>query len=159
MSAASSSWNNAHVQSVVVPFRGSKARLVVSHPSGAWWESVVERMGALTALQRGWDGYGAGPVSFESAYFALNMLQSLCADLEAEPQIVPGSSGDLQIEWHEMAASIELHVLAPNHVHAWRRRNSDGLEEDLVLRSDFSQVIPWISELTGPPVAAVAAAN
>lgn len=159
MRAVSASWNNPQTTSSVVALRANRVRAVVAHPVGEWWDAVVSKIGELTALERGWDGYGAGPVNFETAHFALNMLQSLCVDLEPQPQIVPGANGDLQIEWHEQSSSVELHVVSPNHVRAWRRRNSDQAEEELVLKSDFSSLLPWMLELARPAVAVVAAAN
>ena len=52
---------------------------------------------------------------------------------------------------------MELHVRAPNDVHAWRVK-SDGLEEELLLANDFSAIVAWIKELVEPSIAIKAAA-
>jgi hypothetical protein len=57
----------------------------------------------------------------------------------------------LQIEWHTERGDIELDVLAPNSVFAWRRTASTGPDgEEIQLTNDFSQVAVWIKELTEP---------
>src|SRR5258706_7550436 len=84
-----------------------------------WREPVIKRLNELVALQSGWDGYEGVPVTFENAYFTMGMLDACCRGDAPTPQIVPGASGDLQIEWHLDGGDIELHILAPNNVHAW----------------------------------------
>jgi uncharacterized protein YfaP (DUF2135 family) len=82
------------------------------------------------------------------------MLNSACPQGAPEPQIVPGSSGDLQIEWHTETTDIELHVRAPNDVDAWRAVTSaPEREEQLHLTMDFSVVAGWLAELSETPVA------
>lgn len=159
MTEASASWNNARQPSNVFAMAIPRSRAVVSQPSYDWLPAVIARLNELTSLQVGWDGYDAPPVAFENANFALQMLQSLCFDMDLEPSIVPGSAGDLQIEWHEVSSSVELHVRAPYDVHAWRKVNNTGVEEHLELAADFTDVLPWMTGLSGEPGAAVAAAN
>ena len=121
------------------------------------WRPVTDRLEELLRLERGWDGYTGSPVSFVNATFALRMLESICDSRSPLPQIVPGSSGDLQVEWHTLRGDVELHVRAPNDVHAWRVK-SDGLEEELLLANDFSAIVAWIKELVEPSIAIKAAA-
>lgn len=119
-----------------------------------WRESVQERLQELIRLDRGWDGYEGLPVSFVNAVFALRMLESVCRAETHSPEIVPGVSGDLQVEWHTFKGDIELHVRAPNDVHAWRSKSDDDADgEELELTNDFSVIATWVRELTEPPVA------
>jgi hypothetical protein len=98
-------------------------------------------------------------VSLENAAFALRMLEAVCGPDATPPQIVPGPSGDLQIEWHPMTGDIELHVLAPNRVHAWRQLVGGGEDgESLDLTIDFGIVANWVRQMTGPALAAATAA-
>jgi hypothetical protein len=126
------------------------SRRTVAQTPQAQWAPVTRRLEELIGLEQGWDGYTGSPVSFVNATFALSMLESICDSQVPLPQIVPGSSGDLQVEWHT------LHVSAPNEVHAWRAR-SDGSEEELLLANDFSEIVVWLKELTEPSIAAKAA--
>jgi cell division inhibitor SulA len=131
----------------------------VSAPPHDYLKSVIDRLDELCSLETGWDGYIAPPVSFSSAYFALSMLASVWPPEAAEPQIVPGSSGDLQVEWHSDTTDIELHVRGPNNVRAWRATEGsidDG--EELRLTTDFKVVAGWLAELSEASVAARSAA-
>ncbi len=104
----------------VVSIPTASARLVVFEPNHDWRTAVMKRLEQLVRLDLGWDGYSGQPVSLENAAFALRVLEAVCGPDASPPQLVPGSSGDLQIEWHTLKGDIELHVIAPNRVHAWR---------------------------------------
>ncbi|WP_324779906.1 hypothetical protein [Thiobacillus sedimenti] len=109
-------------------------------------------------MEPGWDGYRALPVSLENAVFALQMLGALCEADTPPPQIVPGFEGDLQIEWHTLKGDVELHVKAPNDVHAWRLLCDGDVEDELNLRNDFLMAAQWVREITEPPIAFAATA-
>lgn len=144
----------------VVALPTASKRLLITDIDGGWRDPVGKRLEDLIRLEQGWDGYRGAPVGFEIAHFAARMLESACGPRTPAPQIVPGSRGDLQIEWHAEAGDIELDVLAPNNVTAWRRTVSTGPEgEEILLTNEFSTVAAWINELTGPSrVAGTAAA-
>lgn len=136
---------------------------VFSFPSGqrmsprspTWQSTVKARLEEIVRLHEGWDGYRGRPVSFGNALFALRVLESICSIDAPPPEIVPGCSGDLQIEWHLPGGDIELHVRAPNDVHAWRSMPSD---EELILSTDFSAIADWLRDLTEAPLAPDSAA-
>jgi hypothetical protein len=91
--------------------------------------------------------------------FALQMLEAICTEETPAPAIVPGSSGELQIEWHTEQGDVELLVRAPNNVRAWRWSPNAGDDGDEVeLRNDFYQAAMWIREVTEPEIAVQAAA-
>lgn len=128
-------------------------------PSRDYLKSVIDRLDELCSLEAGWDGYVAPPVSFSNANFALSMLASAWPPDAPEPQIVPGSGGDLQVEWHSDATDIELHVRGPYNVRAWRFVQGGGEDgEELHLTTDFKVVAGWLAELSEASVAARSAA-
>ena len=121
--------------------------------------SAIERLDGLCQLETGWDGYVAPPVSFSNAYFALSVLASACPPDGPAAQIVPGSDGDLQIEWHSDATDIELHIRGPNNVRAWRfTQGGDEDGEEINLTTDFRVVAGWLAELSEASIAARSAA-
>jgi hypothetical protein len=132
------------------------ARRLVQRPEFQWHKAALDQLNELVALERGWDGYRAGPVRFDTANFALQMLESACRDDTPCPQIVPGSDGDLQVEWHFADCDIEVHVRGPLQVTAWSRIN--GVEQELELTNDFTVLAQWISSIAVHNVAAAAAA-
>jgi len=123
-----------------------------------WFAAAANRFRHLVALKKGWDGYAAGAVDPMTVAFATSMLHQLCRTTTPAPQIVPGVDGDLQIEWHEPTASIELHVIAPNRVRAWKLDNVSGEESELELTTNFGKLVPWLQSIAGPVIAANAAA-
>lgn len=143
----------------VVPLRNPQYRAVISEPSRKWRDEVVIKLNELVALPIGWDGYRAQPVSFATAEFSLRMLEAICDDDSPTAQIVPGSNGDLQIEWHTPSMSVELHVRAPNSVFAWHSGTAETPEQELPLSTDFTVVVGWLrSNVRGERAAGIAAA-
>jgi hypothetical protein len=142
----------------VVPIGTRPARLPVTEPDQKWRPEVINRLQELLRLDEGWDGYNGQPISLLNAHFALRVLEATCSSRTSVPQIVPGTSGDLQIEWHTDRADIELHVRAPNDVFAWHRNASTGPDgEEVILTNNFIVVANWIEDLERPGAAAAAA--
>ena len=134
------------------------ARLIISEQAYRWRDAVVQQLEELVRLAPGWDGYSGEPVSLLNANFALRLLEKVCAGNTTVPQIVPGSSGDLQIEWHTPRGDIELHVRAPNDVFAWHSNAQTGADgEEVALTTDFIAVANWLEDLEPPGAAAAAA--
>lgn len=131
-------------------------RITLTEPDMVWRDEVIQRLEELVRLDVGWDGYHGVPVTFENATFALRMLEATCRDNVTAPQIVPGSSGELQIEWHTETGDIELLVKGPNSVHAWRCSAED--EEEVDLTNNFLVISHWVNELMEPSIALRAAA-
>jgi hypothetical protein len=130
----------------------------MSDRSDGWQVEVVRRLDALVRLEKGWDGYSASPVAIENAIFALRMIEAMTSATTPAPSIVPGTSGDLQVEWHTLNGDIELHVLGPNRVSAWH--TFAGFEDDneILLANDFTEVAEWVRLVTETTIAAPAAA-
>lgn len=143
----------------VVSIPNESARLIIQQPVHEWRKVVAARLECLMRLPTGWDGYCGQPVTFLNANFALQLLDYVCGANVPAPQIVPGAEGDLQIEWHTLTGDIELHVLLPFRVHAWRAMvggESDG--EHRTLTNDFTVVAAWVKDVTETPLATTAAA-
>lgn len=121
-------------------------RVLLSDASRSWHADVTAVLEELVRLEKGWDGYRAIPVKFETAVFSLRVLEAALPTGAPAPFIVPGSGGDLQIEWHTETTDIELHVRAPNDVHALRRVGGRQLEE-FNLTNDFIVVAKWIRSM------------
>lgn len=136
---------------------GSRPPVATTRTS-AWEDAVNNRLQDLIRLDEGWDGYGGFPVSFVNASFAVEMLRSICRPWMTPPQVVPGSDGDLQIEWHTRAGDIELWVRAPNCVHAYFSDSRNGQEKEVELSTDFSEVAGWLNSIAEPRIAVAAAA-
>lgn len=119
----------------------------ISRNASQWVQELESRLNWLTGLPIGWDGYQGKPVSLHCASFAANLIESLCVDNVPVPQLVPGSDGTLQLEWHLNDYDIEINVLAPFEVVAARYDHVTGEEDEIEVRSDFSELAEWMAAL------------
>ncbi|WP_162742280.1 hypothetical protein [Nitratireductor sp. OM-1] len=143
----------------IAQWPGTKCRTIVDHPADDWHRKVSERIQELIRLPVGWDGYAGTPVKFETGMFTCTMLQALWRWDTPVPQIVPGPSGDLQVEWHMADNTVELHVISPNRVSAWRSMSGEDPDgQEIILSNDFAPIEEWIERLTGPNFAVEATA-
>ena len=135
-----------------VPSRGASptatAQTIVRGFTSRWHDALGPRLEELMRLPFGWDGYGAGPVSWDCASFAAFIVDKLSRDDLSPPSLIPGSDGTLQIEWHKNSFDIELEVLGPNRVIGLRYDSITHQETLLDLNNDFTEVKAWLNELT-----------
>ncbi|MCK5617014.1 hypothetical protein KAR91_84915 [Candidatus Pacearchaeota archaeon] len=100
-------------------------------------KNIEEKLQSLTDLPKGWDGYKAEGVNPANADFAAKILSVLPKNTPA-PQIVPGTGGDLQIEWHTETIEIEIHIMSPDAVDVWvSSGEDDGVEFKLTTPNLF----------------------
>ena len=122
-------------------------------------QELEGRLSSLAGLPAGWDGYQGKPVSSGCAGFAANLIESICDDSIPAPQLVPGSDGTLQLEWHLNGYDIEIDVLAPFQVTATRHDHVTGEEDEIEVQSDFSKLAEWMKALGEARAAGKAAEN
>lgn len=140
--------SNASSSVVMFQPRVHDSKQLLAEESESWIDALNCRMGDLVRLPEGWDGYSGIPVKFQNAHFAMSMLEVICTAHDPSPQIVPGSNGDLQIEWHLNGFDIELYINQPNKVGAWRKLPSVEEGEERTFTTDFTIIAQWIRELT-----------
>src|SRR5688572_22784827 len=109
---AAFSEQNFSQRATIYSFPVERQKYFVNEVNHDWRSIIMERLQHLVNLETGWDGYQGEAVSFENANFALKVLEVVCSNGSPAPQIVPGTAGDLQIEWHNRVADVELHVMA-----------------------------------------------
>lgn len=125
--------------------RGSRVR--VTHPRSAWVRELEERFDVLTSLRRGWDGYVGVPVSFTCAQFAANLIERLYIRALPAPQLVPMANGTLRLEWHMNEFDIEVDVLGPYDVVAYRADLLNDSEDEIEIQTDFTELSEWVAAL------------
>lgn len=122
-------------------------RVVVTTHSSPWMRDLNSRFNDVVSLPRGWDGYTGVPVSFTTAQFAAQMIERLWVPEVPTPSIIPGTDGSVQVEWHAGGYDVELDVLGPLEVEAYRLNLATGEVDELEIESDFSQIAQWISDI------------
>jgi hypothetical protein len=124
-------------------------RHYVVPPERRWHVEVVQKLLGLTRLGPNWDGYGAPPTKWDAGMFALNVLDQVMSERTPIPQVVPSSTGGVQLEWHERQMDIELHVDAPYACELWVRDLRSGRQDiSIEISDDFSELQRAISTLT-----------
>lgn len=137
----------------------TRSRYIVCDSPSNWDQQVTERLNELVALPKNWDGYNGRGVLYENASFAENVLKSICEPHHDAPTIIPGNTGDLQLEWHTTHGDLELHIIAPNHVRAWYSILGEHPEEvELELTFCFSKVAEVLEKISERQIAAALAA-
>lgn len=119
-------------------------------PDRKWQIEVQERLLEYVKLPRGWDSYGALPVTWEAGMFALSVLNEVMRNRTPIPQVVPSSAGGVQLEWHEKGVDLELHVTAPYRCELWFQDHQDPTDAptNLDLTDDYSALLKPIELLT-----------
>jgi hypothetical protein len=125
-----------------------QTRVRVGVPRSKWIIDLKDRFDEITSLPRGWDGYDGRPVTFNTAQFAANLIERLFIAGVPTPNVVPGTDGTVQIEWHRNQYDIELDVLGPYEIVAFRRDQRTGDEQELELQTDFTALVGWIDGLS-----------
>ena len=128
-----------------IPVRQTRVR--VSNPRSPWVKELEKRFNVLTSLRKGWDGYVGLPVSFTCAQFAANVIERLYTDALPPPQLVPMSDGTLRLEWHMNQYDLEIEVLAPYEVVAFRTDLKTDEEQEIEVQTDFTELAEWVSDL------------
>ncbi|MCB1466215.1 MAG: hypothetical protein KDK08_03500 [Rhizobiaceae bacterium] len=123
------------------------ARVRVTHPRSAWVNELEERFDVLTSLRRGWDGYAGVPVSFTCAQFAANLIERLYTRALPAPQLVPMANGTMRLEWHMNEFDVEVDVLGPYDVVAYRADLLNDSEDEIEIQTDFTELSEWIAAL------------
>jgi hypothetical protein len=80
------------------------------HDDPLWLYTVLGRLQYLISLRPNWDSYGARPIDPNAVIFALEFLRTSLPHDGKAPQIVPTSTGGLQLEWHANGVDLEVEV-------------------------------------------------
>ncbi len=75
-------------------------------------EVYSSRLQPLLALEAGWDGLSAQPISHPAAAFLTHILMRLfreCRNLGV-PDLTPLPSGGIQAEWHTVRGDFEIEI-------------------------------------------------
>jgi hypothetical protein len=104
-----------------------------------WQIDIQNQLVEHVQMAEGWDGYGAPAPSMDTAFFALLVLNKIMRTRSPIPQVVPSSTGGIQLEWHEKDIDLELHIFAPYQCEMWFQdhRQAEQPPTSLELAADF----------------------
>jgi len=109
---------------------------------------TVQALIELLDLPENWDSYGARPISEETAFFALQLLdETMRADTPA-PVVVPTNCGGVQLEWHTHGIDLEIEIQSPGRIYVSYEDQRLGKEWEAELTSDLTRLSDALSELS-----------
>src|SRR5438132_1629589 len=91
------------------------------------WEADLQGLGRLPP---NWDGYSAPPINPDIIAAARAFLGALAPNLAGRPGVVPMSTGNLQLEWHEGPKILEMEFESPQTIRYLRWHPEQGVEEE-----------------------------
>lgn len=92
-----------------------------------WYESLMNHITELHNLPFGWHETDSVPVSSGASVTLLYALHVLYREGVPAPQIVPGSDGSVQLEWHFNGADLEIDINTDGSIDADISSESRGL--------------------------------
>lgn len=84
-------------------------------------DDLETRLAELLCLPQGWDGYRGMPTAPQVADRVRASLARCQRADGVSPAIVPGSDGDVQLEWHAGGIDLEIAIDQSNAVQVWFR--------------------------------------
>lgn len=118
---------------VRLPLRTSSLHFTVPGEEPKWLYPTLSCFQELLQLPEGWDSYGAYIITDAAIAGAAEILVQLQLPLEASPpSVVPGSSGSVQLEWHEAGVDVEIHISPTGSVSAFLSDADDDFEFETV---------------------------
>lgn len=107
----SNAWQPIAVPVLRVQIDGTEVRISgAPDPLPAWFLPTLQSVVPLLLLESGWDSYGAHPVDRYAAEVGIGLLLQVMPTASAAPNVVPGSQGELQFEWHQNGFDVEIEV-------------------------------------------------
>lgn len=125
-------------------------RVFDAPPERKWEVEVQKHLLNYAKLPAGWDTYNSPAISWEAGLFALSVLNDFMRPRTPIPQVVPSSSGGVQLEWHQKGIDLELHIAGPYQCEFWFQDHQSPNDQpiSLDLTDDFSALRRPIELLT-----------
>lgn len=94
-----------------------------------WFEMARDSLNALSALPVNWNSYTARLIGVDAVTNTVELLSAVMDDDGPLPTFVPVAHGGVLLEWHTMAADLEVTVLPNGRVRVvFERTGEDPLE-------------------------------
>ena len=134
----------------VIPVESGRTQTAVFETAAPsdWLFPVLQRIDELLNLPSNWDHQGAQEVRSDAVTFTLHLLSGIMLQATPAPQILPVSSGGLQLEWHEKRIDLEIEIEAPNQVYVSFEDAISGEMFDKELSTDFTVLTDPVRRLT-----------
>jgi hypothetical protein len=113
-----------------------------------WADEIATRLVAFLDLEPNWDSFGAVPPRWEAVEAAYELLMLISDPTTPTPQVVPTTTGGVQLEWHQSGIDLEVEVNSAFRFSVLYENSSTGelREEELV--ADLTPLRAWVRRLS-----------
>lgn len=108
---------------------------------------TVQKIQALAELPEKWDGYNGKPPTTNAFGGAIPLVYGLFVENVPAPDVFPVANGNLQIEWSCHGIDLEVEIASPNQILVYYHELDTGLELQLELTNDWTELGKLISTL------------
>jgi len=112
------SWE-LHPTPTLDPMIGGLSSAAFAQPGmPTWLNATISKLEELLGLASGWDGHDGSAANPDIVNFTIHFLLETLDPAAPAPNIVPLSSGGVQLEWHDHYVDLEIEIEAPNRLFA-----------------------------------------
>ena len=112
-----------------------------------WVDFVQQQFKAISGLQPGWDGFGAGPVRRDVISFAVQILTQVMGSETPPPYISPMSHEGLLMEWHLPDIELEIEVETPGEAWISYTNTLEGISDNWEVKTILFTLAEPIAKL------------
>jgi hypothetical protein len=117
---------------------------VVKH-TPQWLNNLLDELTALSRLPANWDSYGARPIDPQAALMAARFLDSVLREDSFLPKLVPTVRGNIQLEWYNDRAELEVEVGAQGPLTACFVDHQSKEEWEREITADLATIVGKIN--------------
>ncbi len=112
----------------------------------SWIRRTVPQLLRLSSLNVNWDSYGGIAPSLEKLEAVIDLLCYTEIDTFPEPVVVPGSNGEIQLEWYLGNRELEIEFGSTGRLEFLRTDNESGSEDEGVVEDldTLRRLLMWV---------------
>jgi len=112
-----------------------------------WKRALESRFDELRNLELNWDGYGGEPLDPKVEQTCKQILSEIHLSEVSAPDLMPGSDGSVQIEWHENKCDLEIHILKSQQIFVYFNDHLKEGSDELLFDERFSTLFKYVRRL------------
>jgi hypothetical protein len=110
-----------------------------------WLSSLLDELTAMGRLPANWDSYGARAIDPQAALMTARFLCSALREDAALPKLVPTVRGNIQLEWYNDRAELEIEVGAQGPLTACFADHRSNEEWEREITADLATIVGKIN--------------
>ncbi len=124
----------------------STVEVIPTRDLPSWLRASLPRLLRLCDMQPDWDSYGSPPPSFALVKDIAGWLRLAEKETLPEPEVVPTSSGGIQLEWYLGKRELEIEFTTNGQLEYLRSDNERREEEEDIIKDldDLRSLLEWL---------------